>query len=162
MRFNALNEPFQKNVAAWVFYEWREDYEEIGISNTEQTVEHLKTIPCWVATDYTAPMGCVCIEKDDLPNTSLNPWISSLYVDWRFRGRGVGTALLHTALKNAPRPVYLWCQPTLTPWYRKHGFEPLFQQIKSKQAKITIMHFDDTPAKPDPRLPGHKTRVRQG
>ena len=44
-------------------------------------------------------MGSISLVKDDLPGFSdLNPWLASLLVFPRFRGRGLGRILTQTAL----------------------------------------------------------------
>jgi GNAT superfamily N-acetyltransferase len=84
----------------------------------------------WLALEQE-PVGLVLahlVEK--VPNPVVEPeslgYISSLYVRPRCRGRGVGDALLRTAVgfcrEHGVDTVVLWPSPRSVPLYARHGF----------------------------------------
>jgi GNAT superfamily N-acetyltransferase len=85
----------------------------------------------WLAVVSTQPVGLVLVQLvEKVPNPVTEPeslgYVSSLYVRPRWRGRGVGDALLSTALDfcsgQGVDTVVLWPSPRSVPLYQRHGF----------------------------------------
>jgi len=85
----------------------------------------------WVAHDQNEPAGLVLVHLvEKVPNPVVEPeslgYVSSLYVRPCLRGRGVGDALLRTALDfcrgAGVESVVLWPSPRSIPLYQRHGF----------------------------------------
>jgi GNAT superfamily N-acetyltransferase len=85
----------------------------------------------WLAVEQEQPVGLVLahlVEK--VPNPVVEPeslgYVSSLYVRPPYRGRGVGDALLRTAVDfcrdHGVDSVVLWPSPRSVPLYVRHGF----------------------------------------
>jgi GNAT superfamily N-acetyltransferase len=85
----------------------------------------------WLALDQEQPVGLVLahlVEK--VPNPVIEPeslgYVSSLYVRPERRGRGLGGALLRTAVDfcrdQGVESVVLWPSPRSVPLYERHGF----------------------------------------
>jgi GNAT superfamily N-acetyltransferase len=48
------------------------------------------------------PAGTACVNFDDMSSRpDIAPWLANLYVDPRFRGRGIGSALVRAAEAEA-------------------------------------------------------------
>lgn len=85
----------------------------------------------WLALDQEQPIGLVLahlVEK--VPNPVVEPeslgYVSSLYVRPECRSRGLGDALLRTAVDfcrgHGVESVVLWPSPRSVPLYERHGF----------------------------------------
>ncbi len=85
----------------------------------------------WLACEQQEPVGLVLVHLlEKVPNPVAEPeslgYVTSLYVLPRCRGRGVGDALLRTALhacrEGGVDTVVLWPSERSVPLYRRHGF----------------------------------------
>jgi GNAT superfamily N-acetyltransferase len=85
----------------------------------------------WLACEQNEPAGLVLVHLvEKVPNPVVEPeslgYVSSLYVRPRSRGRGIGDALLRTALEfcrgHGADTVVLWPSPHSIPLYQRHGF----------------------------------------
>ena len=85
----------------------------------------------WMARDRNEPAGLVLVHLvEKVPNPVVEPeslgYVSSLYVRPPSRGRGLGGALLRTALDFCRgcgfEVVVLWPSARSIPLYRRHGF----------------------------------------
>ena len=85
----------------------------------------------WLAREGSEPAGLVLVHLvEKVPNPVVEPeslgYVSSLYVRPRYRGRGVGDALLRNALEfcrgHGVDTVVLWPSPRSIPLYQRHGF----------------------------------------
>ncbi len=85
----------------------------------------------WLALEREEPVGLVLVHLvEKVPNPVVEPeslgYVSSLYVRPGSRGRGVGDALLRTAVgfcrDHGVDTVVLWPSPRSVPLYARHGF----------------------------------------
>jgi GNAT superfamily N-acetyltransferase len=85
----------------------------------------------WLARERDEPAGLVLVHLvEKVPNPVVEPeslgYVSSLYVRPCLRGRGVGGALLRTALDFCRgcgvEVVVLWPSARSIPLYQRHGF----------------------------------------
>lgn len=72
----------------------------------------------------------VAREREIIAGLCLTPmaggaWLTSLFVAPLARGKGVAAALIEAALGDSPGPVWLFCEPGLSAFYGRHGFEPV-------------------------------------
>ena len=86
--------------------------------------------PCIViATNTKNLIGTVTICHDELPERAeLFPWLSSLYVNPAFRGRGFGESLVSACIDKAKafgyESMYMYTdKPRLAEWYSRQGWE---------------------------------------
>lgn len=54
-------------------------------------------------------------------------WLTGLFTDPAVRNQGVAGRLVKEALDANPGPVWLFCEPALTAFYARLGFEPCGQ-----------------------------------
>jgi GNAT superfamily N-acetyltransferase len=96
----------------------------------------------WLAHDRNEPVGLVLVHLvEKVPNPVVEPeslgYVSSLYVRPRSRGRGVGDALLRTAIEfcrgHGVDTVVLWPSPRSIPLYQRHGFR--------RQGEVMELHW---------------------
>ncbi|MCC4603070.1 GNAT family N-acetyltransferase [Xanthomonas campestris pv. badrii] len=81
----------------------------------------------WVALDRSHWLGSVSLlDTDDARLGDWSPWLASLYVQPQARGQGIGQALVAHCVQAATRLdvalLYLYCQPTLAPFYQRLGW----------------------------------------
>lgn len=115
-------------------------YEEISRKwNPEATVEramnilqkhrNTDTLPLTVvALVDDKPAGMASLRKSDGLDTAFTPWLGSLVVDPKFRGRGIGENLIHRIKLLASgygyRELYLFTlNPTIPEWYVSLGWQ---------------------------------------
>jgi ribosomal protein S18 acetylase RimI-like enzyme len=102
---------------------------------------------CWVVDgqtpgELTGTIWLQTIEKIPNPNPTAEPelhgYITNLYVQPGQRGRGLGEALLATALRacDADRcdAVLLWPSPESRSLYRRHGFTVADDLLQRRRA----------------------------
>ena len=86
----------------------------------------------WLAVEPEQPVGLVLVHLvEKVPNPVVEPeslgYVSSLYVRPERRERGVGDALLRTAVdfcrQHGVDTVVLWPSPRSVPLYERHGFQ---------------------------------------
>ena len=86
----------------------------------------------WLAVEQEQPVGLVLVHLvEKVPNPVVEPetlgYVSSLYVRPERRDRGVGDALLRTAVDfcrdHGVESVVLWPSPRSVPLYERHGFQ---------------------------------------
>lgn len=86
----------------------------------------------WLAVEQEQPVGLVLVHLvEKVPNPVVEPetlgYVSSLYVRPERRDRGVGDALLRTAVDfcrdRGVESVVLWPSPRSIPLYERHGFQ---------------------------------------
>ena len=86
----------------------------------------------WLAVEQEQPVGLVLVHLvEKVPNPVVEPeslgYVSSLYVRPERRDRGVGDALLRTAVDFCRQygvdTVVLWPSPRSVPLYERHGFQ---------------------------------------
>jgi len=85
--------------ARWLYTEWSEPRGESLSARKRMLSKQLNTshLPvALVAYWQGQPAGIVSLRVKDLhTRPRLSPWLSALYVDDRFRGKGIGRALVH-------------------------------------------------------------------
>lgn len=93
-------------VAGWIYQEWFFLYPgktKRYIESLLQERVHKKKLPLTlVAFRGGKPVGTVSIKEFDIEErTDLTPWITSLYVVKRARGKGIGSDLMEAAEQKA-------------------------------------------------------------
>ncbi|MFV3403178.1 GNAT family N-acetyltransferase [Pseudomonas sp. NY15463] len=86
----------------------------------------------WVAREDEIVAGL------NLVPVAAGHWLTGLFVAPPHRGRQVASRLLKAALQANPGPVWLFCDPLLTPLYARLGFnetEQLPQALASRLAR---------------------------
>jgi GNAT superfamily N-acetyltransferase len=87
-------------VSSWAFRQWHQGVRSLKSIYTEYRRRLSRdSIPLTlVAVEEGTPVGTISIELDDLPSRpDLFPWIGSLYVEPKFRKRGIGRMLVDKA-----------------------------------------------------------------
>ena len=73
--------------------------------------------------------------------------LASIAVMPEHRGKGIARAIIEHLLHDSPRPLYLMCESSLEPLYRKFGFRPIsyeempryFQRISKLAGLVTTL-----------------------
>jgi predicted N-acetyltransferase YhbS len=100
-------------------------------------------------------LGSVSVVWDDLPgHPDLNPWLASLFVFPKFRGRGLGKLLVRHALDflaahHHPH-AYLFTEDQV-PFFSKFGFA-VHAKTSAQGNEVTIMKWTN----PDPAAAAQK------
>jgi len=139
-------------LAQWHYEQWR-------YLNPNETIEryiaqmhsHLdkKRIPMtFVALNEGILMGRSSLVAYDMDiRIDLSPWLSSLYVSPIFRGRGVGSALVHRVIKEAEtlgeEMLYVFT-PDREGFYRRLGWSTV-ERTEYRGYEVSIMARDITP-----------------
>jgi GNAT superfamily N-acetyltransferase len=134
-------------------------YEQWGYLTPNKTIEryiarlhsHLdkKQIPTtFVALTGGILMGSSSLVAYDVDtDRDLSPWLSSLYVSPIFRGRGVGSALVHRVIKEAEalgvETLYVFA-PDREGFYRRLGWSTV-ERTEYRGYEVSIMARDITP-----------------
>ncbi len=101
----------------------------------------------WVAFVNTLPVGMVTLKKNDLLNRmDLFPWLSALFVDYDYRGSGIGTMLIRKVKKNVRKRgmcmLYLYADhyntERLYGFYLKRGWSFLENSRDVNNDKVPI------------------------
>ncbi|MEU8260792.1 GNAT family N-acetyltransferase [Micromonospora sp. NPDC048999] len=102
----------------------------------------------WVAEVDGQVIGWASAYRNGQTSTPDVGEVSTLHVHPAHRGRGVGTALLDTALGHlrvvGARRVRTWSQPGSLPFARRHGFTP------SRELRYSALDLRPTPPMPEP------------
>ena len=74
--------------------------------------------PCegYVATDHCTSVGVLNVWSDGSGSHI------TIYVQEQQRSRGIGSGLLHYAIKSVPRPLYVECNARHVRWFLRNGF----------------------------------------
>ena len=89
-------------------------------------------------------IGTASLIEHDVPTRAeLTPWLASVYVDPRFRKRGIGSALVRAVLQEARNlgleKLYL-ITPDQVPFYRRQGWQEM-EEIVYRGEAVTIMVY---------------------
>jgi predicted N-acetyltransferase YhbS len=89
-------------------------------------------------------MGSISVVLDDLPGHSgLNPWVASLFVFPKFRGRGLGKVLTQKALdflcKQQHPHAFLFTQDK-APFFSKFQFA-VHAKTQAQEKEVTLMKW---------------------
>lgn len=136
-------------LARWFHTEWSEfdGRSKAAIEAQLKDNLHADSIPTtFVARSESEIVGTVSLDLFDLPLFEhLSPWLSSLYVLPRFRGAGIGTALVrHAQLfawERALSPLHLWTAGP-TRLYERCGWT-VVERATYNSRPITLMRFQD-------------------
>lgn len=95
-------------VAKWIFDEWSFLYPGKTAHIVENILEkrlHKRILPLTlVAFRAGKPVGTVSIKKFEIESRrDLTPWVTSLYVVKRWRGKGIGASLMKAVEEKAAR-----------------------------------------------------------
>lgn len=133
-------------VAAWQHGEWGDLQPGDTLQKREERLqEHLQGagMPLTVvALVDGGPAGCAgLVAEEQSEHADLTPWLSSVYVDPAYRGRGVGTALTRAVERKAWDLG--WSRLYLCTWNAQSFYESLgwsrFRTFTIKETKADIM-----------------------
>ena len=143
---------FAPILAAAHAQEWGHLYENwnqsVALADFEMEKAGSDLPTTWVIHQTSGtPMGSISLVMDDLPeHPDLNPWLASLYVFPKFRGRGLGRLLVQQALDFLLRQkypyVYLFTEDQV-PFFSKFGFF-VHSPTKANGHPVTIMQWTDS------------------
>ena len=129
--------------------EWRHLYanwnQEVALAEFKMEKEGSVLPVTWVAHHPSgALMGSVSLVLDDLPGHSgLNPWVASLFVFPKFRGRGLGRVLTQTVLdfvtKHRHPHAYLFTEDKAS-FFSKFGFM-ISAKTQAQGHEVTLMRW---------------------
>lgn len=133
-------------IAEWQFHEWGDLHQNDSI---RRRIEKLRAhfndthIPLtFISLDGPKPVGTAEIVIHDLPaRKDLSPWLASVYVVPEYRNKGIGSALINTAVQKAKElniPIlylFTWTQESL---YKKLGWK-VEERTKGFNKDIVIM-----------------------
>ena len=102
----------------------------------------------WVAHHPSgALMGSISVVLDDLPgHPGLNPWLASLFVFPRFRGRGLGRVLTQKTLDflcEHPYPYAFLFTEDQVPFFSKFQFA-VHSKAKAQGHEVTLMKWKNS------------------
>lgn len=106
----ADNPKYVKTVSRWIWNEWgRKSGKKLkDIEYRTNHCLHKNRVPkTMIATYKNTIVGTVSLWQNDLNSRQdLTPWLAVLYVDKKYRGRGVGRKLQEAAIREAKRLGY--------------------------------------------------------
>ncbi len=114
----------------------------------------------WVAHDSSGTlMGSISVVLDDLPgHPGLNPWLASLFVFPKFRGRGLGRVLTQKALdflhEHRYPHAFVFTEDQV-PFFSKFQFA-VHAKTQAQGHEVTLMKWTS------PHLPGGKAVLFRG
>ncbi len=102
----------------------------------------------FIAVDGDELLGSTAIDRNDMDTLPhLTPWISDVYVNPAFRGKGIGTALVRHAMEYARnkgvRTLYLYT-PGQEDFYTRLGWKRMTRDIYHNHP-VSVMHIDLLP-----------------
>ena len=124
-------------IAAWHFAEWgRLDPSGTLASWTEglrQRTRREQIPTTYVALEGSELLGSVTlVEQDMLTRPTLSPWVAGVYVAAAHRQRGIGSALVRHAVRQAAQMgverLYLYTHPARA-FYQKLGWQFLEEAV---------------------------------
>lgn len=68
--------------------------------------------------------------------------VEHFYVHPEFIGQGVGTKLMQNLLTVHYKKLFLEAEPSSTPFFQKHGFQPVGHIVGIHEQQITLMERD--------------------
>jgi GNAT superfamily N-acetyltransferase len=134
----------RRTVARWCLDEWRHLFPD----DTEQW--YLDTYAAADSTGGQPPHALAVLDGDEVVGTALvvpddglpgapepGPWLAAVYVVPGHRGRGVGRALVETAVSRAACDLWLYTESE-TEWYAAMGWQPV-RQAELNGHPVTVM-----------------------
>lgn len=136
-------------VAGWVEQEWgyllpEATFETFVRSFAERTVPH--RIPAtWVALTGEQVVGTVSLDPHDMTTRpEFSPWLAAVYVAPQFRGQGIGSRLVQTAMQEAGAlglsHLYLFT-PDKMNFYERLGWQSI-EVTHYRGLDVVIMQYD--------------------
>ncbi|MFI4937408.1 MAG: GNAT family N-acetyltransferase [Candidatus Berkiellales bacterium] len=119
-------------LAEWMFNTWGHYNPGSSFERAKLKLnEHLNTdsLPItFIALDDNIPVGTCSLRLNDGIRSDLAPWLGSLYVLPKFRGKGLGEKLIDAVVNKASIMDYqklflLAFDSTLPNWYKKLGWQ---------------------------------------
>ncbi len=128
---------FCKDIAKSVFTEWQEDFEMLTPLDTQEKLFHFyracndnKVPYALVAHQGTKFLGCAVMLEDDMQmKPEWSPWLTTVFVEKEFRGKGIASMLINQILSDAfhklsIKKLYLWTfSPRFAAFYERFGFK---------------------------------------
>ncbi len=136
-------------VARWLFDEWGcllpGGSVERAIARLHERLRRDQLPLTLVGIEAEEVIGTVSLIPCDMETRSdFSPWLASLYVESGRRRRGVGTALLEAAVREANRlcidSLFLFTV-TSEAFYAKHGWEKVESCIYRNRAVVIMKRF---------------------
>ncbi len=80
---------------------------------------------------------CTLMKTDYYPENKYSPWISSIFVDEAFRGRGICGKMIETVIAYAKEQGFskVFIPSNMTGFYEKYGFEKI-DKLKNYSGEI--------------------------
>jgi GNAT superfamily N-acetyltransferase len=136
-------------IARWIFDEWSFLYPGKSVHVVESFLRerlHKKILPfALVAFKNGKPVGEVSLKEFELETRmDLTPWVASLYVVKRWRGKGIGTSLMKAVEEKAARlgiqKLYLFTADSglASHFYAKAGWK-IKERMRFRSFPIIIM-----------------------
>jgi GNAT superfamily N-acetyltransferase len=119
-----------ETVAMWLFDEWGQHMPNGSISRAKKTLGAMpdaRGLPVsFLAIDDNEPIGIARLIIDDMENRKdIFPWLASVFVPPKFRGRGIGTRLCNRVVEQAHclgfSSIYLFT-PDRERFYSRQGW----------------------------------------
>jgi GNAT superfamily N-acetyltransferase len=136
-------------IAKWHWDEWGDADPDGSLHSWKQGLaQHANQdrIPTtYVALQEGQPLGSVTLVEHDMSiHLDLTPWLAGVYVTPEHRGRGVGTALVSHAMREAAKMgvcrLYLYTE-SARDFYRKLGWEEIDTDFYEGKP-VSIMAID--------------------
>ncbi len=136
-------------IGRWHWDEWGHADPEGSLESWTEALlarAHRDRIPTtFVALDGAEPVGsAVLVEHDMDTRRDLSPWLAGVFVKPSHRHRGIASALVRRAVREAARldvgRLYLYTQPARG-LYEKLGWRPLAEDHYEGQP-VTIMTIE--------------------
>lgn len=144
-------------VARWQWGEWGHldpaDSLAARIASLRDQTDGDRIPTTFVALDGDAPLGSASLVEQDMPtHPELTPWLASVYVTPTARGRGVASALVRHAVRQAAvmgvARLYLYTEGARG-LYEKLGWRAIAMD-HFEGSPVTIMAIDPAPARNRP------------
>ncbi len=125
-----------QTVAKWHYDQWHHILHGFTLERyTEFLSSHYRRggIPSlFVAVDNSKVIGTAALDDDDMDtHPQLSPWIASLYVDGKYRKKGVGETLVRRVIEEARsarvKKLYLFT-PDREHYLARFGWKILFKE----------------------------------
>ncbi len=148
-------------LAQWHFQQWsylhENDSVERRVAELSGQLAKRKIPTCFVARDGEKILGSASLIVSDMDTRpELTPWLASVYVDAKERGRGIGTALVRRVVEEAKalgvETLYLFT-PDRESFYARMGWTTIEKTIYHNE-HVTIMKIEPQKVKSDPAASG--------
>lgn len=136
-------------VAEWVEQEWghllpEATFETFVQSFAERTVPH-RLPATWVAMMGEQVVGTASLDPYDMTTRpELSPWLAAVYVAPHFRGQGIGSRLVQTAVQEAGvlglSHLYLFT-PDKINFYKRLGWQ-VVETTRYRGLDVVIMQYN--------------------